>query len=48
MTPEYIYIFLIVSISASDVYMLASTVSSKILQTIGRHEGFNFEVNNRV
>lgn len=28
---------------ASDIYMLASTVSSKILQTISRHEGFNFE-----
>lgn len=27
----------------SDLYMLASTVSSKILQTIGNREGFNFE-----
>ncbi|XP_048776238.2 phosphopentomutase-like [Ostrea edulis] len=27
----------------SDLYMLASTVSSKILQTIGNKEGFNFE-----
>ncbi|CAC5362470.1 PGM2 [Mytilus coruscus] len=30
-------------VPASDVYMLASTVSSKILQTIARIEGFNFE-----
>lgn len=30
-------------VPASDVYMLASTVSSKILQTIARYEGFNFE-----
>ncbi|XP_053400354.1 phosphopentomutase-like [Mercenaria mercenaria] len=28
---------------AKDCYMLASTVSSKILQTIGAKEGFNFE-----
>ncbi|XP_071152090.1 phosphopentomutase-like [Mytilus edulis] len=30
-------------VPASEVYMLASTVSSKILQTIARNEGFNFE-----
>lgn len=29
-------------ISPSDVHMLASTVSSKILQTIAKKEGFNF------
>ncbi|KAK6181557.1 hypothetical protein SNE40_009387 [Patella caerulea] len=29
-------------VPASDVYMLASTVSSKILQSIGSVEGFNF------
>lgn len=28
---------------ASDVYMLSSTVSSKILETIAKYEGFNFE-----
>lgn len=28
----------------SNVYMLASTVSSKILATMAKQEGFNFEV----
>lgn len=28
----------------SNVYMLASTVSSKILASMAKHEGFNFEV----
>lgn len=28
----------------SDVYMLASTVSSKILASMAKQEGFNFEV----
>ncbi|KAL3880512.1 hypothetical protein ACJMK2_032746 [Sinanodonta woodiana] len=31
------------NIPASDVYMLASTVSSKILHTIAQKEGFHFE-----
>ncbi|KAK3576083.1 hypothetical protein CHS0354_014087 [Potamilus streckersoni] len=31
------------NVPASDVYMLASTVSSKILHTIAQKEGFNFE-----
>jgi len=29
----------------SKVYMLASTVSSKLLRSMARKEGFNFEVN---
>ncbi|KAK3928657.1 Phosphoglucomutase-2 [Frankliniella fusca] len=29
--------------SLDDVYMLSSTVSSKILRTMAQHEGFNFE-----
>lgn len=29
----------------SNVYMLASTVSSKILASMAKKEGFNFEVN---
>ena len=31
-------------ISASDCYMMSSTVSSKILETMAIKEGFNFEV----
>lgn len=34
------YVYLVVG----ELYMLASTVSSKILQTIGNKEGFQFEV----
>lgn len=30
--------------SPQDVFMIASTVSSKILKTIANHEGFNFIV----
>ena len=30
--------------AGSDVYMLSSTVSSKILQTMAGMEGFQFEV----
>lgn len=29
---------------ASDVYMIASTVSSKVLRSVANLEGFNFEV----
>lgn len=31
-------------VDMSDVYMLASTVSSKILASMAKKEGFNFEV----
>lgn len=31
-------------VDMSETYMLASTVSSKILASMGRKEGFNFEV----
>lgn len=31
-------------IDMNQTYMLASTVSSKILASMGRKEGFNFEV----
>lgn len=41
MTPHiYGYVYLVVG----ELYMLASTVSSKILLTIGNKEGFQFEV----
>lgn len=41
MTPHILgYVCLVVG----ELYMLASTVSSKILQTIGNKEGFQFEV----
>lgn len=41
MTPHILgYVYLVVG----ELYMLASTVSSKILQTIGNKEGFQFEV----
>lgn len=33
-----------ISCAASDVYMIASTVSSKILQTMASMDGFQFEV----
>lgn len=38
------YLTFVFLISAGDCYMLASTVSSKILQAIAQREGFNFEV----
>lgn len=31
-------------VDMSDAYMLASTVSSKILASMAKKEGFNFEV----
>lgn len=41
MTPHILgYVYLVVG----ELYMLASTVSSKILLTIGNKEGFQFEV----
>lgn len=41
MTPHTLgYVYLVVG----ELYMLASTVSSKILLTIGNKEGFQFEV----
>lgn len=41
MTPHILgYMYLVVG----ELYMLASTVSSKILLTIGNKEGFQFEV----
>ena len=39
-----IHIMVVYTCAGDNTYMVASTVSSKILQAIGKKEGFHFEV----